>query len=281
MLVRAAHGSAREARWSTPCGPASLVLMVSAASLSGVSRPGRALDHTTGVAVCSRTMRSRGGWTVFTRPVTDSPSAPPPPPPAPPTRAQPAPQPPRTGPRAPDPPDTRRMGGDDWSLAFGLDWVRRDDANAAKSTSARTRATACGQHHRGPRAPAPRAGARGARRLGRRPSQRAHPQRLRRESTQPVGRRRRRGRAGRFRPFLAGRVLRARCAPRAARLRGRLLRRRRRGRARGGHVPPDPELLPLPRRRRGAPGARPSGSTARWCRWIRRGSSWSARGASP
>lgn len=24
------------------------------------------------------------------------------------------------------------MGGDDWSLAFGLDWVRRDDANAAK-----------------------------------------------------------------------------------------------------------------------------------------------------
>ncbi len=30
VLVRAAHGSAREARWSTPCGPASLVLMVSA-----------------------------------------------------------------------------------------------------------------------------------------------------------------------------------------------------------------------------------------------------------
>lgn len=24
------------------------------------------------------------------------------------------------------------MGGDDWSLAFGLDWVRRDDANSAK-----------------------------------------------------------------------------------------------------------------------------------------------------
>ncbi len=30
VLVRAAHGSAREARWVTPCGRASLVLMVGA-----------------------------------------------------------------------------------------------------------------------------------------------------------------------------------------------------------------------------------------------------------
>jgi hypothetical protein len=30
VLVRAAHGSGREARWVTPCGRASLVLMVGA-----------------------------------------------------------------------------------------------------------------------------------------------------------------------------------------------------------------------------------------------------------